>query len=116
MYRSFGFYRRRAGMEMRDFIDYYENVHVPFVTGLVGAPPVYRRRYLLRGGASAEGVAGLAFDVMTEVGFPDRAAFRDWMARLASPGVAEQVAADEAKFLDRTPSWAYLVEEYGGPG
>jgi hypothetical protein len=113
MYRSFGFYRRRAGMEMQAFIDHYETVHVPLVTRLAGAPPVYKRRYLLRGGGSDQAVPGLAFDVMTEVGFADKAGFKAWMAKLSAPGVGEVIAADEARFLDRSPSWAYLVEEYG---
>jgi hypothetical protein len=51
------------------------------------------------------------FDVMTELGFPDRDAFRAWMARLSGPGAGEQVAADEAKFLDRSRTGACVVEE-----
>jgi hypothetical protein len=52
------------------------------------------------------------FDVMTELGFPDRAAFLDWMARLSEPGIGEQVAADEAKFLARSRTKAYVVDEH----
>jgi len=52
------------------------------------------------------------FDVVTELGFPDRAAFLAWMAQLSGPGVGEQVAADEAKFLDRSRTRAYVVEEH----
>ncbi len=35
------------------------------------------------------------FDVMTELGFPDRAAYLARMAQFSGPGVGEQVAADE---------------------
>jgi hypothetical protein len=42
------------------------------------------------------------FDVVTEQGFLDRAAFFAWMAQLSRPGVGEQVAADKATFLDRS--------------
>jgi hypothetical protein len=49
---------------------------------------------------------------MTELAFPDRAAFLAWMAQLSGPGVGEQVAVDEAKFLDRSRTRAYVVEEH----
>ena len=52
------------------------------------------------------------FDVMTELEFPDRAAFLAWMTQLSGPGAGEQVAADEAKFLDRSRTRAYVVEEH----
>ena len=52
------------------------------------------------------------FDIMTELAFPDRAAFLAWMAQLSGPGVGEQVAVDEAKFLDRSRTRAYVVEEH----
>ena len=49
---------------------------------------------------------------MTELVFPDRAAFLAWMARLSGLGTGAQVAADEAKFLDRSRTKAYVVEEH----
>jgi EthD domain-containing protein len=52
------------------------------------------------------------FDVMTELGFPDRAAFSAWMAQLSGPEAGPQVAADEAKFLDRSRTRAYVVDEH----
>ena len=51
------------------------------------------------------------FDVVTELGFPDRAAFLAWRAQLSGPGSGELVAADEAKFLDRSQTRACVVEE-----
>jgi hypothetical protein len=35
-----------------------------------------------------------------------------WMAKFSAPGAGEQVSADEAKFLDRSRTRAYAVEEY----
>jgi hypothetical protein len=52
------------------------------------------------------------FDVTTELGFPDRAALFVWLAQLAEPGVGEQVAADEEKFLDRSRTRTYVVDEH----
>jgi hypothetical protein len=34
------------------------------------------------------------------------------MARLSEPGIGEQVAADEAKFLARSRTKAYVVDEH----
>jgi hypothetical protein len=47
---------------------------------------------------------------MTELGFPDHAAFLAWMVRLSEPGIGEQVAADEAKFLTRSRTRAFVDE------
>jgi hypothetical protein len=45
--------------------------------------------------------------------FPDRDAFPAWMAQLSGPRAGPQVAADEAKFLDRSRTRAYVVDEHG---
>ena len=112
MFKVFGFLTRREGIEMQDFIDYYENTHVPLICSLAPAPIVYKRRYLVRGEELTKEGGAVDFDVMTELGFPDRAAFLAWMAQLSSPGVGEQVAADEAKFLDRSRTRAHVIEEH----
>lgn len=40
------------------------------------------------------------FDVVTELGFPDRTAYLAWRARLSGPGAGDQVGADEESLLD----------------
>ena len=112
MIKVFGFLTKREGIEMQDFIEYYENKHVPLICSLAPAPIVYKRRYLVRGEELTKESGAVDFDVMTELGFPDRAAFLAWLAQLSGPGAGEQVAADEAKFLDRSRTRAYVVEEY----
>jgi uncharacterized protein (TIGR02118 family) len=112
MFKVFGFLSKRAGMEMQDFIDYYEKQHVPLICSLAPTPMLYKRRYLVRSQKLTTGSNAVDFDVMTELVFPDRAAFLAWMARLSGPGAGEQVAADEAKFLDRSRTKAYVVEEH----
>ena len=83
---------------MQDFIDYYEHKHVPLICSLAPTPIVYKRRYLVRGEELTKEGGAVDFDVMTELGFPCRAAFLAWMAQLSGPGVGEQVAADEVSF------------------
>ena len=68
-------------------------------------------RYIVRGEELTKEGGAVDFDVMTELQFPDRAAFLAWMAQLSGPGAGEQVAADEARFLDRSRTRAYVIEE-----
>jgi uncharacterized protein (TIGR02118 family) len=111
MFKVFGFLTRREGMQMKDFIDYYENKHVPLICSLTPTPSLYKRRYVVRGEELTQEGGTVDFDVMTELGFPDRAAFLAWMARLSGPEAGPEVAADEAKFLDRSRTRAYVVDE-----
>jgi EthD domain len=53
--------------------------------------------------------ASIDFDVVTELVFADRVAFLAWGAKLFD---SEQVATDEAKFLDRPRTRAYVIEEH----
>ena len=108
MFKVLAFLTKREGIEKQAFINYYENKHVPLICSLAPIPIVYKRRYVLEK-LTNEGGA-IDFDVVTELGFPDRPAYLAWMAQLSSSG--EQVAADEAKFLDRSRTRAYVIEEY----
>ena len=51
-------------------------------------------------------------DFVTELVFPDRAAYLAWGAAVGTGGPGEQVAADEARFLDRSRTRAYVIEEH----
>ena len=106
MFKMLAFLTKRVGMETSDFVDYYENRHVPLILKLATPPLVYKRHY--RGEALTRKGGAVDFDVVTELGFPDRAAYIDWMAQLASSG---QVGVDEARFLDRTQTRAFVFEE-----
>ena len=110
MFKVLAFLTKREGIETRAFIDYYENKHVPLICSLAPTPIVYKRRYILEK-LTNEGGA-IDFDVVTELGFPDRAAYNAWMAKLSAPGAGDRVSADEVKFLDRSRTRAYVVEEY----
>jgi hypothetical protein len=111
MFKVFGFLTRREGIETQAFIDYYENKHVPLICNLAPAPIVYKRNYLLRGDELNKEDNAIDFDVVTELVFPDRAAYLAWRAQLSKPGSGEQVVADEEKFLDRSRTRACVIEE-----
>lgn len=108
MLKVFAYLTKRKGLGTQEFIDYYENHHVPLVLSLVSAPPlVYKRNYLLRGDEFNREDDTIDFDVITELVFPDRAGFVNWIEKLS----VHAVGTDEEKFLDRSRTRAYVIEE-----
>jgi uncharacterized protein (TIGR02118 family) len=107
MLKVFAYLTKREGLDTHAFIDYYENHHVPLVLSLAGAPPVYKRNYVVRGDELDRRAHAIDFDVVTELVFPDRAAFADWVQKLA----VEAIGADEDRFLDRARTRACVIEE-----
>jgi uncharacterized protein (TIGR02118 family) len=110
MFKVFGFLTKKDGLGMQEFIDYYEDKHVPLICSLASIPTIYRR-YLVGERLTAEG-GEVDFDVMTELVFADRQAFDAWMAELAKPGVGARIVEDEEKFLNRARTRAYVIEEH----
>jgi EthD domain len=97
------FLSKRKDIEQRAFIDHYEDHHVPLICSLAPVPTVYRRKYLLRGDElNRQEDETIDFDVVTELAFADRAAYLAWGAAVGAGDGAERVAADEARFLDRS--------------
>ncbi len=103
---------KRDGMPAEEFVDYYENHHVPLILSLAPPPVVYKRHYLQRGDALNLGEANIDFDVVTEQVFADRDAFQSWLGAVTAGGAGERVAADEARFLDRTRTRSCVVSDY----
>src|SRR5262249_24856042 len=112
MFKVFGFLTKKGGLSLQEFIGYYESKHVPLIRSLAAKPLVYKRRYLSPNQKVTTSGGEIDFDVMTELVFADRAAFEAWMAELAKPEASALVVADEARFLDRTQTRAYIVDEY----
>ncbi|MGK3965035.1 EthD domain-containing protein [Sorangium sp. So ce118] len=111
MLKVLAFLTKKEGIDTQAFIDHYEKNHVPFICGLAPTPIVYKRNYLVRGDELNQEDAAIDFDVVTELVFPDRAAYLAWAALIFAPGSGEQVVADELKFLERSRTRAYVVEE-----
>lgn len=116
MYRILSFLTKRSDLSAEQFRDYYENRHVPLVLSLAPSPPVYKRRYLDRNNMFSDNGAVVDFDVATEVVFPNEEAFRAWYGTLMSPENGDRVPADEAMFLDRSRTRAYVVDECATAG
>jgi hypothetical protein len=108
---------RKPGMSRADFINYYESRHATVIMGLM--PPTYsayRRNYVEEGSRvpAADPLAPRC-DVITEVEFPDRRAFEDFMKAAAVPAIAEAIAKDEENFLDRSKHQCFTVEVRSSP-
>jgi hypothetical protein len=70
-------------------------------------PRVYKRNYVVRGDEANRESSAIDFDVITELVWDDRSGFKDWVTRLGVPEIAD----DEAKFLDRSNTKSYVIDE-----
>jgi hypothetical protein len=106
MLKVMAFLVKKQGLDTGDLIDYYETHHVPLILSLAPAPTTYRRNYVVKDPA-ANGPDD--FDIVTELVFPDRDAYQNWVSTMYAPGSG--VVDDEMTFLDRSRTRSYVVEE-----
>lgn len=112
MFKVLSYLVKRDGMTSEEFVDYYENHHVPLILSLAPPPAVYKRHYLQRGDAVNIGEASIDFDVVTEQVFEDRSGFESWVGAVTAGDAGEQVAADEARFLNRARTRSCVVTDF----
>ena len=112
MLKVFAFLTKREDIETEAFIEYYESNHVPLVLSLASTPTVYKRNYLVRDDEFNREDETVDFDVVTELVFPDRDAFVAWIEKLS----VEAIGTDEQRFLDRSRTKAYVIEEHATAG
>lgn len=113
MFKIVALLKRRPGMSMEEFKDYYENIHRPIGTKpLKGKAISHHRRYL----TPIPGPDGQApesdYDVIMEVWYEDRAQFEASMQLWLDPEVQKWEAESAVKFLDRTENHMFFVEEH----
>jgi alkylhydroperoxidase family enzyme len=101
-YKILLFMKRRPGMTVEAFRDYYENRHVPLCMKYASGVKRYLRRYLdpqpnAESGRNDE----LPFDVITELWFDDEATFRGTVKYLATSRMPDEVVEDEKQLFDR---------------
>ena len=107
MITSIALLKARAGLTRAELVDYYENHHVPLILSLAPAPDYYARNYLPE---TDERGFPADFDVLTHMKFSDEAARSAWLSAVLAAGSG--VAEDEARFLDRTRTRSWIVEEH----
>lgn len=116
------FQKRKPGMSMEEFKEYYEKSHVPLACQcLAYSATEYSRKYLTarpvsfieRPNANSV-VPESPYDVFAEVKFATRNAFEKAVAK-PNDSKLELLRADEDKFLLRTDRRIYDVEEHVSP-
>ena len=112
MFKVYACLTKRSDLSTEAFVDYYENHHIPLVLSLAPMPMVYKRNYLVRDDPANREDPAIDFDVITELVWEDRSGFENWIAALG----VEEVATDEAGFLDRSRTRAYVIDERRSAG
>lgn len=114
MFKVVTLLKRRPGMSLEEFIDYYEKEHAVLgAAKLRGHAIHYTRRYLLPLPSVRPAAArDPDYDVVMEVWYEDRAAYDRALDMLRAPVNAAEIAADEERLFDRTMIRSFAVEEY----
>ena len=114
MIKTVGLLKRRRGMSVEEFRDYYETTHRVIGEKYLGGHACrYMRRFLNPASdpdAATFGDQG-DFDVILEIWYPDKATYEAVRERLAAPGAAAEVLADELKLFDRDRNRFFTLTE-----
>jgi len=106
MERVFILLKRKPGMSFEAFREHYENSHAKLGEKYFGHLfASYRRNYIPEGMRFAGGaVKENAYDCVTELVFREVGGYAELLRIAGLPEVQPILAADEARFLDRTVS------------
>jgi hypothetical protein len=106
------FMKRKPGISVEAFRDYYENHHVPLALGHSAMLSRYVRRYLEPRPNPDTGESGeLPYDVVTELWFEDEATWRGTVQYLETSVMPDEIVLDELNLFDRpTMRMATVVE------
>ena len=111
-YKILLFMKRRPGMTMEAFQDYYENQHAPLAMKYGSGLARYVRRYLTPHPNPEFNETGeLPYDVVTELWFEDEAVFKATVEYLATSVMPDEVIEDEKNLFDRSKSRMATVVE-----
>jgi uncharacterized protein (TIGR02118 family) len=104
--------KRKTGMSMAEFIDYYENKHVPLIRRLLPFQSDYRRNYVHPDTAisTMDGQAS-DYDVVTEAWFATAQDYEQFCADSVKPEIREALVGDEMNFIDRYQLKFFVVDE-----
>ena len=107
--------KRKPGMSMEDFINYYETKHSKIGEKYLSSHAVrYVRRYLrpLPDSIMPNTMEDQFYDVVMEIWYPDRSAMEAAFADLSTSEAQAEITDDEAKLFDRSRIHFYMVEEH----
>ena len=112
MHKILIFLKRRPGLSLEEFRDYYESRHVPLCMKYMAGARRYLRRYVQTQADAAGNPRELDFDVITELWFNDRAAFETALKFVGRGILPKEIIADEEQFLDRSKTKFIWVTEF----
>ena len=112
MFKRVTLIKRKPGMSIEDFKSYYENHHVPMVKRLFPMFADYRRSYISDAVRRNGDAKVLDFDVITETWYASEADYKVFLAKLSTPGILDEVKADEARFMDTASIVSITVDEH----
>lgn len=103
IYKVVEFMKRRPGMSVEEFRDYYENRHAPLCEKYCQNLVRYVRRYIdpLPHPETGPG-DDLPFDVMTELWLEDEDAFNSLVGYITTTIMPDEVIEDEKQLFDRS--------------
>jgi hypothetical protein len=102
-YKIFLLMKRRPGMSVADFRDYYETSHAPLGAKYSDAVSRYFRRFLTPQTHPETGPCDeLPYDVITELWFEDKGNYEGTLAYLTSSLMPDEIIEDEKKLFDRS--------------
>lgn len=111
-YRILLFMKRKPGMSMEAFRDYYENHHIPLCAKYMQGIAGYRRNYLVPQPHAESGTnEELPYDVITELIFDDEATYKGTVEYLSVTVMSDEVVNDEKNLFDRPTMRMATVEE-----
>ena len=105
--------KRRPGMSVEAFRDYYETRHAPLATKYSQGISRYVRRYLDPQPHPETGPGGeLAYDVLTELWFEEEAVFNGVLQYITTTVMPDEIVEDEKQLFDRASFKIATVVEY----
>jgi len=115
-YKILLFMKRRPGMTLEEFRDYYETKHAPLALQHGASMARYVRRYIEPQPNPDTGETGeLPYDVITELWFTDEAVFRGTVKYLSTTIMPAEIIEDEKQLFDRSNMrMATVVEHESG--
>jgi uncharacterized protein (TIGR02118 family) len=113
MFKVMVLIKRKRGMSMEAFIDYYESKHAPLGYSKVPNLKRYVRHFIRPFGNEIYGKdAEPPYDVLTEIWFDDEADFQQGMAYLSDPETAAIIGADEEKLFEKSSIRFMVMEDH----
>ena len=105
--------KRRDGMSMDEFIDYYENHHAKMAKGHMPLARRYLRRYVRPEKNPITGeVVELDFDVVMEIWWNTRRDFEETMKQIGKGEAHRLFYEDEEKLFNSHNNRVFTVDEH----